>query len=129
MDKSGNKTGGRQKGTANKKTQQLEDLAKKLNVDPFEIMLNFAKGDYAALGYEKERVVGYTKHGDPIKEESIPPKLRQDSAKEVCGYLYPKRKAIEHSGVDGAPIQYETLENYLKRTASETPSNSDSVNH
>lgn len=129
MDKSGNKTGGRQKGTVNKKTQELQEIADKLNCNPFEILAHFANGDWKSLGYKaEERTVGYTKQGDPIKEETIPPRLRCDAAKEAAGYLYPKRKAIEHTGKDGNPIQYQSLEDYL-RGNNETPSDSSSSNY
>jgi len=38
-----------------------------------------------------------TKDGSTFEELTISPELRQKSAKDACEYLFPKRKAIEHS--------------------------------
>lgn len=113
---------GRKKGTPNKVTQNLMELADKLEVNPIEVLLLFAKGDHESLGYEKTHVVGFDKMGQPITEDTIPPKLRCDAAKEACGYLFPKRKAIEHTGKDGNPIQYQSLEDFLRGKNEPTPS-------
>jgi len=89
---------GRKKGTLNRKTKELQDKCDELGVDPFEVLLLMTKGDWKALGYEsKTRLVSASEHGD-IYEDTIPPKLRADCAKEVCNYLLPKRKAVEHTG-------------------------------
>lgn len=32
------------------------------------------------------------------------PGRRLDAAEKICQYIHPKRKAIEHSGVDGEDI-------------------------
>jgi len=93
-DKAGNKTGGRQKGTVNKKTEELMDISKRLKVNPFEILLLFAKGDWKALGYKAETVTKY--YGETSNEEYvISPELRSQSAGKAVEYLYPKRKATE----------------------------------
>lgn len=75
------KTGGRQKGTPNKDTSQLAQLAQQLDVDPFEILLLFASGDFMSLGINE-----------------VTPDQRLKAATEACTYLHPKRKALEHSG-------------------------------
>ncbi len=70
--KPGERRGGREKGTPNRKTQSLFDLCDELNFNPFKAMLTIAQDD-----------------------------THKDSAlmlKEVCQYLYPKRKSLEHSG-------------------------------
>lgn len=96
------KAGGRSKGTPNKKVQPLLDRAEALGVDPFEILLHFAKGDWAALGYAAASTVSYTSAGIEFDEPVIKPELRMHAAKEACQYLYPKRKSIEMTAVDGA---------------------------
>lgn len=63
---------GRKKGTPNKKSQALIDKCNEFGVDPFAILLDFAKN-------------------------SVDPKMKFDAAKEVSQYLYPKRKATEIS--------------------------------
>lgn len=87
---------GRTKGTPNKATKILQDKCEELGVDPFTVLLLFAKGDYEALGYEKERVKTITEAGEPIYELTIAPELRQKSARDACEYIHPKRKAVEH---------------------------------
>lgn len=105
----GKKTGGRPKGTPNKRSQALEERAQALGVNPFEILLLFAKGDWEALGYPSEFDTKYTSSGSPYSVRIISPDTRQRSAAEVCQYLHPKRKAIEHSG--GVAIKPFILEN------------------
>jgi len=102
---------GRQKGTPNKTTQELHDKCAELGVDPFHVLLLFAKGDYEALDYEKERVKMVTENGDEITELTISPELRQKSAKDACEYLHSKRKSTEHS-VDDKGFKI-LIEDYL----------------
>lgn len=64
--------GGRQKGTPNRKTLSLIEKCEEYGIDVFEEMLK-------ALQQEPE------------------PKERFNMAKEIAQYIYPKRKAIEHS--------------------------------
>lgn len=82
------KTGGRKKGTPNKQAEELRDIADRLGVNPFEVLLLFAKGDWKALGYKKRKYAP-----DP----EIHPSIRARAAAEANQYLHPKRKAIEHS--------------------------------
>jgi hypothetical protein len=87
----------RTKGTPNKKTQTLFDLAKKLKVDPFEILLRFASEDWKGLGYENRTTTKFTNAGIEFEEYIIEPRMRLKAAAEACQYLLPKRKAIEQS--------------------------------
>lgn len=106
----GVRIGGRQAGTPNKSTVELQERARALGVDPFEILCLFAKGDYEALGYEKERVKAISEFGT-VYELTISPELRQKSAKDACEYIHSKRKAIEHS-ID--PEKGATLEEFIQ---------------
>jgi len=90
--------GGRTKGTPNKTKLPLEEKARELGCDPFEILCRFALGDWKGLGYEKEFTFSPTQKGEVVEKPIIPPELRQKAAAEAAQYLYPKRKAIEHSG-------------------------------
>jgi hypothetical protein len=87
---------GRPKGSPNLRTQELFAIAERLDCNPFEILLHFAKGDYEALNLPEWNEKS-TKDGAKIKEPSISPELRQKSARDACEYLFPKRKAVEHS--------------------------------
>jgi hypothetical protein len=102
-----NNPNGRPKGVPNKRTQDLIEIAEKLECNPFEILLLFAKGDYEKLGYEKWH---YKQIGENVVEElSISPELRQKSAKDACEYLFPKRKAVEHTFKDPKDMPNEEL--------------------
>lgn len=89
------RSGGRKKGVANFKTLQVQELADKLGCNPFEILINFAKGDFKALGYENELYFKETANGEVKAGYVISPEIRAKCALEACKYLYPQRKAIE----------------------------------
>jgi hypothetical protein len=107
-DSNGNKTGGREKGTLNKRSLRAQELAEELGCDPLKILLHFAMGDARALGY-------VSVDEDTGKETVgvIEPEMRLSAAKEASSYLFPKLKAIEHTGKDGADL--ETYEQFITR--------------
>jgi hypothetical protein len=102
------KFGGRAKGTPNKTSLPLKELAEKLNCNPFEILLRFAMGDAKGLGYAIDTVGQTTPKGEIIEKPLISPEMRIKAASEAAQYLYPKRKAIEHSG-EITSVQVEKL--------------------
>lgn len=90
----GAKTGGRSKGTPNKRTTDAQEIAERLQCDPFEVLCFFAKGDWKGLGYQQKL--------------SIPLEIRAKAAAEASKYLYPQRKAMEHTtGEEGFKIIIE----------------------
>jgi hypothetical protein len=91
-----NNPNGRPRGSLNKKTQELFDKAEELGVNPFEVLLLFAKGDFAALGYDKYQFKQVGEHA--IEELTISPETRLRAAEKACEYLYPKRRAVEFEG-------------------------------
>lgn len=76
------KTGGRHKGTPNKKTEGLRSCLDALELDV------------------PGRIVEILPQLDPAKQVDV--------LLDLMNYLYPKRKAIEHSGPEGTPIQITT---------------------
>jgi hypothetical protein len=98
---------GRQKGTPNKKSLALLERAQALGVDPFEVLLRFAKGDWQGLGYDSPTEIIMTKTG-PMEKDRITPDHRLSAASQACQYLYPKRKAIEvtEKPDEDRPLQY-----------------------
>jgi len=97
------KTGGRKKNVPNKRSVEAIELAERMKCNPFKILLQFAKGDWKALGYKTKDVIKFV--GDNIyTEDRISAELRQSSAKAACEYVYSKRKAIEHSATDGSKL-------------------------
>lgn len=104
--KTGEKTGGRRKGTPNKDSVPLAERAAALGIDPFEILLHFAAGNYKELGYAEERIVVGINEWGTWEKYTIDHAVRQKAAAEACSYLFPKKKAIEHSSPDGTnPFQ------------------------
>lgn len=93
----GVKTGGRRKGSLNKSNAIPRDIALELGVDPFKILLYFAKGDWASLGYSSSTREVVSK-GVIIEQEVITPEIRVNAAKEAAQYIHPKRKAVDEMG-------------------------------
>lgn len=94
------KTGGRQKGTPNKDHAPVEEMAKRLNIDPLEILFYFAAGDWKALGYESATKTLFSAKGEPFEVPIIEATHRVTAAKEAASYLHSKRKSLEISNAD-----------------------------
>jgi hypothetical protein len=103
--KDGKKSGGRSKGTKNKRSiaelyQNVHEKAARLNIDPYEVLLLFAGGCWRELGYESETMVQESRYG--VKwEYTIDPAVRANAAKEACKYIYPQKKSVEIKGDQG----------------------------
>lgn len=104
----GKRYGGRAKGTPNKNSIPLKEKAEELGVDPFEILLLFAKEDWKRLGYDARTKVSFTNAGIEFEEYIIKPEMRMKAAAEACQYIHAKRKAIETT------IDQELLETFKK---------------
>jgi len=83
--KSGKKTGGRVKGTPNKKTQILQDFLDNANCKPEQVLADICNGKT------------FTIMGDAL-EPTID--QRAAAAKELMQYIHAKRKAVEHTTLD-----------------------------
>lgn len=91
----GKKYGGRKKGTPNKSTKEIRELAKELDADPVEFLLRVMMNDKGWLG---------------IKGKDIPLFARQSAARDAAPYIHAKLKNIEHSGEVRGGILGEILE-------------------
>lgn len=87
----GAKTGGRQKGTTNRRTAEVEAIVERLKCNPFEILCLFAIGDWKALGYQKPEA---TKENPNPSDPVIEPTLRMRAAGEASKYLYPQKREL-----------------------------------
>jgi hypothetical protein len=88
--KTGERRGGRQIGTPNKKTQAVADTLAELGCNPIKGMAKIAM------------------------DESQPMQLRATMYRELAQYIAPKRKAVEVTGEDGSPIKGElTIDAWL----------------
>lgn len=65
---------GRKPGSMNKKTKTVEEVLNKLGFDPFDALCEMAKTTHGALKFQV--------------------------VKEICQYVYPKKKALEITNVD-----------------------------
>ena len=81
--KVGERRGGRQKGTPNKKTIAVAEKLAVLGCDPIKQM------------------------GQIAMDERVEVSVRVQVLKELCQYVAPKRKAVEVTGEDGSPIKGE----------------------
>lgn len=90
------KTGGRQKGTKNKVNRNIEQIFAGQNFNPAE---GLAYCFIEAVKLYKRRVATRStfKAGEAL---SIAAKVANDAAQ----YVYPKRKAIEHTGANGEKL-------------------------
>jgi hypothetical protein len=85
------KGAGRKAGALSKKTREVAERAIQEGITPLEVMIKamheyFAKGDWA-------------------RAAAI--------AKDVAPYMHPRLSSIEHSGKDGAPVQFERIERVI----------------
>lgn len=77
------KTGGRKKGTLNKSKQTVEDICQLMGYDPIRALIKIA-------------------------QTSNDVAVQASCAKEVAKYVYPVKKAVEVSGLNGEPIKNES---------------------
>lgn len=99
----GKKTGGREKGTPNKRTFDARALAEKKGVDPLEILLDIAGNNWPELGYET-CFITKVNMGIEYEESVITMENRLNAAKEAAKYIYPQLKSTEITGKDGASL-------------------------
>lgn len=104
----------RPKGVPNRKTTELQEIAERIGVNPFEILCLFAKEDWKGLGYEKATYTKVFQDGGTMEIERISPELRFQAAKEASKYLFPQRKAVELSTQDDAGFKI-IVEDYLSK--------------
>lgn len=83
------------KGSPNKDTVDAQMLSKALGIDPFEILLHFAAGNWNRLGYKAATVTVHTSEDSSYEKDVISPELRVGAAKEAANYLLPKRKSLD----------------------------------
>lgn len=85
---------GRPKGGIGERKRHIADLCIRLECDPMEILLRFAKGDWEGLGYDSKEII--KRAGEATwMEERITCGERIQAAKEACQYIYAKMKTIE----------------------------------
>lgn len=115
-----NKTGtkpkgsGRTKGTPNKRTQNAKELAEQLGVDPLEILLRAAAGDYKFFGFQEKSL----KIGKAVVRDFITFEDRVNAAADAAPYIYGKRRYVDEEGNTGIQ-SLEKILNEIDGTISE----------
>ena len=116
--KPGERRGGRQVGTPNKRTDFAAVLAK-LGHDPFQAMVQFAMGKMPCVTchgvgktkYKISGISGTDRLADRVcescygsKMEKLRPEIVFNANEAILSYMIPKLKAIEHNIADGMPL-------------------------
>ncbi len=98
----GRKTGGRQRGAANKTTrafrERLQAYATRHKVDPHYWLVR-------CLADPTTQVVGSTEDGTPILAPTVSVALKVQCARELAQYLQPKLRSIELTGAADSPVE------------------------
>jgi len=98
------RTAGRKKGTPNKRTQEIAEIFAAQNFNPAEGMAYCFNEAIKLYKHRKERRSGY----GASNALGVAAKIANDAAQ----YVYPKRKAIEHTGKDGEKLM-TTLADFI----------------
>lgn len=116
---------GRKKGTPNKKTQAIQDILDRMGCNVFEGMAKIAMGRIPCgtchgKGKTPVKALDGT-HYDRVCEscygsllEKVTPQTRANMYAELAQYIAPKRKAIEHTGADGGPLNHKLEVEFVK---------------
>ena len=81
---------GRKKGTPNKKTVAFQQLLEKHNFDPGEELI-YVYNETKSLYKMHRKKKSYQSALDALEN-------MQTTADKICQFVYPKKKAIEHTG-------------------------------
>lgn len=93
FEKGHKKFGGRPKGGKNK-VKLPDELCQKLGFELLQILEWLAKGDWESLQIDARRI-----------SESVKLNIRSRAAADALEYCLPKKKSVEHSGINGNPIE------------------------
>lgn len=96
--------GGRQKGTPNKSKIDAQNIALRMKINPLEVLLLFCKGEWSTLGLDHRKLTDRDKGN-----------FKMNAASEALQYILPKRKAVEHSGPDGKPMEVRAALSFTQK--------------
>lgn len=86
---------GRKVGSLNKRTFRAQELAESLGVDPLEVLLRAAKGDWEGLGYKEATYLEQQANGAYCTRERLPMDIRVNAAKAAAPYIYSQNKSVD----------------------------------
>lgn len=107
---------GRKKGSKNIKVGRFvaELVANAKNFDPLEMLIDIARGDWKALGYDKKTYTNWTAAGIEFELDNISLQERNKAAKEVAKYLYSAKQSVELKNPEGEGFKI-VLEDWTKK--------------
>lgn len=104
---------GRPKGSKNIRSITVEMIAARFKIDPFEVLMMIAAGDWKGLGYKEETKTSFAASGIEFEEPWIKLSDRVQAAKEAAKYLYSQKQSVQVStGESGIKI---IIEDYSKK--------------
>lgn len=103
----------RPKGAKNKRNLEVEEIALRFDMNPFEVLMMIAAGDWKGLGFEEKTHTTFTPQGIEIEEQNISVGERGKAAAACCKYLYSAKQSVEVStGQSGFKV---IIEDYSKK--------------
>jgi hypothetical protein len=113
--------GGRPKGAVNARTKNVEEIAAKFSISPFEVLMMVAANDWEKLGYESATRTSFAASGIEFEEPVIKINDRINAAKEAARYLYSQKQAVsidinklhKMSDDEFEAFKNKTIEDYL----------------
>lgn len=93
---------GKPKGSKNKSTKLVEEMASEFKLHPFQILMMIACDQWEELGYESSVYVKESKDGAQTTTIGyvLTPEMRLKAATEATKYLLSQKKAVEISTAD-----------------------------
>lgn len=98
---------GRKKGVPNKNSLGAIEIFGE-GMHPIEFLKHVMMNEWKALGYDQCYTIKQVGENS-VMEDVLPSALRTKAATELLQYLCPKRKAIEHTGANGADLFIEKI--------------------
>ena len=100
---------GRQKGTPNKKSLEFQEILAANNFSPAEAYLELYKRQMEIYNYRRKRknIAGMQ---TVLKDGAI-------TLNNICQFVYPKKKAIEHTGEVGIKTFVDFMKDALESDA------------
>lgn len=96
-----------------KAQQMIEEILETMDCEPLRILADVANGKSLRCG------VGLNKAGDDLVEDDVIPSMDQriTACKELLQYIYPKKKAVDHTGNVNLLGIAETIEKARRRAS------------
>ena len=85
---------GRPKGSKNKHNKNVDEIAARYNLQPFDVLMMVAAGDWKGLGYDAPTRTSFAASGIEFEEPVIKISDRIHAAKEASKYLYSAKQSI-----------------------------------